>query len=69
METIQTIQGTVNIELDYPTAELFKFFMANYENIKTLKDSGAFDFKSKTVQLHIDGVGTIKAVDVTLRCL
>jgi len=69
MKTLQTTQGTVNLELDYKTAELFKFFMENYSNIEKLKNSGDFEFKSKTVVLHIDGIGSINGVDVTLRCL
>ena len=62
-------QGTVNLELDYSTAELFKFFMKNYSNIEKLKNGDVFEFKSKTVVLHIDGAGNINGIDVTLRCL
>ena len=69
MKTLQTTQGTVTVHLDNTTAELFKFFMENYGNIEKLRNSGAFEFKSKTVILHIDGIGSINGIDVTLRCL
>ena len=57
------------VELKPEEVKLLAFLQKNYENIKTISDSGVFDVKAKTVHLHINPQGKIKNIDVLIKCL
>ena len=55
------------IFLTQEDAELFKEFQEHYTNFKTLIESGIFNLRAKTVNLHIDPEGNIKNIEVLIK--
>jgi hypothetical protein len=57
----------IAVFLSQEDIKLFKDFQEHYDNFKILIESGIFNLRAKTVNLHIDPDGNIKNIDVLIK--